>query len=151
MSASLRLNYTINPDLTIQYYGQPFISRGRYNNFNYITNPVANDLYDRFKLFSDDQITFDQDNESYLVNETPNDGITDYEFEDPNFSFVQFRSNLVLRWEYIPGSEVFLVWSQGLNGDGDPKDHLFRSLDNQIIGQKKDNIFLIKATYRFML
>ena len=151
LSASLRLNYTINPDLTIQYYGQPFISRGRYNNFNYITNPVANDLYDRFKLFSDDQITFDQDNESYLVNETPNDGITDYEFEDPNFSFVQFRSNLVLRWEYIPGSEVFLVWSQGLNGDGDPKDHLFRSLDNQIIGQKKDNIFLIKATYRFML
>ncbi|MDX5586633.1 MAG: hypothetical protein QNK20_17230, partial [Aureibaculum sp.] len=78
-------------------------------------------------------------------------GVTDYEIEKPDFSFVQFRSNLVVRWEYIPGSEVFFVWSQGITGDGDPRDPLFDSLDNQILGREKENIFLIKATYRFML
>ena len=149
-SASFRLNYTINPNLTIQYYGQPFISRGRYTNFNYITNPVADDLYDRFQLFNGDQISFDDTNNLYLFDEDQN-GIIDYKIEKPDFSFVQFRSNLVVRWEYIPGSEIFFVWSQGIAGDGDPRDPLFDSLDNQILGQEKENIFLIKATYRFML
>ena len=32
---------------------------------------------------------------------------------NPDFSIVQFNSNLVVRWEYVPGSELFLVWSQG--------------------------------------
>jgi len=152
LSAAIRLNYTINPNLTIQYYGQPFISRGTYKNFNYITNPIADDLYDRFQLFNNNQISFDEDSDLYLVNEDEDiNGITDYEFENPNFSFVQFRSNLVVRWEYIPGSEVFLVWSQGNTGLQDSKNRLLRSLDNQIFGEKGENTFLIKATYRFML
>ncbi|MCF6347117.1 MAG: carbohydrate binding family 9 domain-containing protein [Flavobacteriaceae bacterium] len=148
LSASIRLNYTINPNLTIQYYGQPFISRGTYKNFNFITNPVADDLYDRFQLYDNNQISFNGSN--YLVDENT-DGTTDYEIRNPDFSFVQFRSNLVVRWEYIPGSEIFLVWSQGNTGSQDPKNHLFRSLDNQIFGEKADNTFLIKATYRFVL
>jgi len=172
LSTSIRLNYTINPNLTIQYYGQPFISRGTYKNFNYITNdsrtnPIADNLYDRFILFKNNEISFtnnpialDTDNDGeldfdfpdggYLVDEDNND-IADYAFENPDFSFVQFRSNLVIRWEYIPGSEVFLVWSQGNVGTQDPKRHLFRSLDKQIFGEKGENTFLIKATYRFML
>jgi len=150
LSASLRLNYTINPNLTIQYYGQPFISKGIYNNFNFITNPIADNLYDRFHVYNDNQISFENTSNQYQIDEDEN-GISDYEIEKPDFSFVQFRSNLVVRWEYIPGSEVFFVWSQGVAGDGNPTEHLFRSLDNQIIGQKKENIFLIKATYRFML
>lgn len=79
------------------------------------------------------------------------DGIVDYEIENPDFSFVQFRSNLVLRWEYIPGSEIFLVWSQGVLGSANPYETLGNNLDAQIFGQKKDNTFLIKATYRFVL
>ena len=150
LSASIRLNYTINPNLTIQYYGQPFISRGTYTNFNFITNPIANDLYDRFHLFNDNQISFDETNDSYLVDENTN-GVTDYEISNPDFSFVQFRSNLVMRWEYIPGSEIFLVWSQGNTGLQNPKKRLFRSLDNQIFGEKGENTFLIKVTYRFLL
>lgn len=155
LSAAIRLNYTINPNLTIQYYGQPFISRGRYKNFKFVsndglTNPIADDLYDRFALFADNQISLDEENEIYSIDENT-DGINDYSFDKPDFAFVQFRSNLVLRWEYVPGSELYFVWSQGVTGSGNPNDDLFRNLDNQIIGQEKDNIFLIKATYRFML
>ncbi|WP_299312365.1 DUF5916 domain-containing protein [uncultured Aquimarina sp.] len=147
LSASIRLNYNINPNLTIQYYGQPFISRGTYKDFNYVNNPVASDLNERVTLYDNSQISFADD--IYSVDE--DGGGVDYTFDNPDFSFVQFRSNLVLRWEYIPGSEIFLVWSQGVTGLGDPGDHLFRSLDNQIFGQQPDNTFLIKATYRFVL
>jgi len=150
LSASFRLNYTINPDLTIQYYAQPFISRGRYSNFKYITNPVANNFNDRFQLYNDNQISFDNNNGVYLVDEDL-DGNADYEIGNPDFSFVQFRSNLVVRWEYIPGSEIYLVWSQGLTGLADPESNLFKGLETQILDQKPENIFLLKMTYRFVL
>jgi len=48
LSMSFRLNYTINPNLTIQYWGQPFISRGRYSNFKHVNNATAKRFEDRF-------------------------------------------------------------------------------------------------------
>jgi hypothetical protein len=54
-----------------------------------------------------------------------------------------------MRWEYIPGSELFLVWSQGATGFANPMDRLGYSLRDQILNQKLENTFLIKATYRF--
>jgi len=146
-SAPIRINYTINPNLTIQYYAEPFVSRGTYSNFNHITNPVADDLYDRFDLYDNDQISLTDD--VYNIDENK-DGNTDYSFDKPDFAFVQYNSNLVVRWEYIPGSEVFLVWSQGIRGFGDPEDGLFESIDKEIIQQKPNNTFLIKATFRYV-
>ena len=150
LSMSLRVNYTINPNLTIQYWGQPFVSRGRYLNFKAIIDPQASNFDDRFMQYDNTQLSFDEVNNTYSIDEGPN-GTANFSFDNPDFSFVEFRSNLVVRWEYIPGSEVFLVWSQGVTGLGDPANGLFDNLDNQIIGQEKDNTFLIKATYRFRL
>ena len=147
---SLRLNYTISPTISIQYYGSPFISRGRYKNFKYITNSLADKFTDRYQSYASNQISYDGNSDSYLVDEN-RDNTTDYTIGNPNFSFIQFQSNLVARWEYIPGSEVFLVWSQGLTGSGDPSADLLPSLKDNIIGQTSHNIFLVKATYRFML
>jgi len=149
-SASIRFNYSINPNLSIQYYGQPFISRGTYTDFNYVNDPIAEDLVNRVSMYSLNQITRIDSGDSYLVDENI-DGLVDYEIQNPDFSFVQFRSNLVLRWEYIPGSEIFLVWSQGVVGSGNPYETLGSNLDGQILGQKKDNTLLLKATYRFIL
>ncbi len=150
LMASVRLNYNINPNMTIQYYCQPFISRGRYKNFGHVVHPTAANYKDRLSLYGASQIAFDSTNDVFNVDENT-DGTVDYSFSNPDFSEVQFRSNLVLRWEYIPGSEIFLVWSQGINGLANTKDNLWRGLDTQILGQQPDNIFLIKATYRFLL
>lgn len=149
LSLSLRLNYTINPNLSIQYWGQPYISRGRYTNFKFITNPIAKQFEDRFSLYKSNQIAFADD--VYTVDEDL-DNLPDFSFDNPDFSFIQFRSNLVVRWEYIPGSEIFLVWSQDISQSGNPQEQLFGSLKDNIFGdQKPQNIFLLKATYRFVL
>lgn len=148
LSMSVRLNYTINPNLTIQYWGQPFISRGRYSNFKHITDPIAKTFEDRFIQYTAQQISLTDGD--YAIDEDL-DGVTDFSFSDPDFSFVQFRSNLVIRWEYIPGSEIFLVWSQDVSRSGDPTEGLLSSLGDNIFGQKPQNIFLLKATYRFVL
>nr|WP_298994483.1 DUF5916 domain-containing protein [uncultured Allomuricauda sp.] len=148
LSMSFRFNYTINPNLTIQYWGQPFISRGRYSNFKHVTDATAQRFENRFLAYSDNEVTLEDG--TYSVDENLT-GVTDFSFDDPDFSFVQFRSNLVIRWEYIPGSEIFLVWSQDISQDGDPSQGLLDGLSDNIFGQQPQNIFLLKATYRFVL
>ncbi|QNM85249.1 carbohydrate binding family 9 domain-containing protein [Polaribacter pectinis] len=146
-STTLRVNYSINPNMSIQFYGQPFIARGRYSNFNYVNNAVSKDLYSRVSWYNNNQIL--ENNGNYNVDENI-DGVTDYTFGKPDFSYVQFRTNLVARWEYIPGSELFFVWARGGAGSGDPNNSLTRSFRNQILDKPLENTFLIKATYRFV-
>ena len=148
LTASVRLDYTINPNLSIQYYGQPFISRGRYKDFKYVTNPVAERLTERFQLYDSNQINLSGND--FQVDEN-RDGTMDYSFSNPDFSYVQFNSNLVLRWEYIPGSELFLVWSQGVKSSVSSSDGLFEGFETGILDERPQNIFLLKATYRFIL
>ena len=151
-STTLRLNYSLNPNFSVQFYGQPFISRGRYSNFNFVTNPTASSFSDRVNLFDDNQISFGLDtngNEAFLVDENL-DTVTDYSFEKPDFSFVQLQTNLVVRWEYIPGSELFFVWSRGSAGSQDFNDSLSDSVNNQVFDIPANDTFLIKATYRFV-
>jgi hypothetical protein len=144
-----RLNYNITPDLTLQYYGQPYITRPLYTNFGYVSDPLAKKYDDRFHVFTPNQISFN--NDEYFIDET-GDGIADYSFSNPDFNFVQFRSNFVVRWEYRAGSELYLVWSQGNTPDafGDVDTPLTQSLLDNAFAEQARNIFLIKLTYRFL-
>lgn len=149
LSVSLRLNYTINANLSIQYYGQPFITQGKYNGFNYVSRPLSENQRDQLHFYEQNQISFNETNNQYLIDEDKN-GTIDYNFNNPDFSFAQFRSNLVMRFEYIPGSEIFLVWSQGLTNEITPERGLIESYKAQILDKELENTFLIKATYRFV-
>ena len=144
-----RLSYNITPDLTLQYYGQPFITRPLYNNFAYVADPLAKRYDDRFYVFTSSQIRYH--NDEYQVDEQ-GDGVMDYSFSRPDFNFVQFRSNLVTRWEYKPGSELYLVWSQGNTPEAATDLHspLSTSLFDYAFADQSRNSFLIKWTYRFL-
>ena len=149
LSLSTRFNYSLTPNLTIQYWGQPFVSRGNYTDFKYITDPLAKAYTDRFQLYATDQISQVEGEGTYYVDEN-GDQITDYSFSNPDFNFLQFRSNLVLRWEYTPGSEIFLVWTQSTTSTTDPEKGIFSSLTDDLFSEKINNIFLMKFTYRFL-
>ncbi len=146
---TLRLNYNITPELTVQYYGQPFITRPKYKDFGYVVDPLGKDYDKRFHRYTAQEISFNED--EYNVDENA-DGQVDYVFEKPDFNFVQFRSNLVVRWEYKAGSELYLVWSQGNTPDAfnDLDRNLATSLFDNLFDQKGRNIFLVKMTYRFL-
>ena len=138
----MRATYMLTPNLSIQYYGQPFGTAGKYSKFKSITNASASEYGGRFVTLSP---TLGADR--YWVDEN-SDAVSDYSFGRPDFNFGQFRSNMVMRWEYIPGSTFFLVWTRERNGafyDNDP-EHSNYSFD---FDQKGHNIFLLKFTYRF--
>ena len=152
LSTTLRLNYSLNPNFSVQFYGQPFISRGRYSDFNFVENATASSFNDRVSLYNKDQISFDIDGngtEAFFVDEDLNNTV-DYSFTKPDFSFVQLQTNLVVRWEYIPGSELFFVWARGSNGSQDVNNSLTDSVRNQVFDVPANDTFLIKATYRFV-
>lgn len=147
-SLQLRIDYSITPDLSIQYYGRPFIAKGKYYDFKKITSPRADKFNDRFSIFPTSQISYSVDDDAFLVDENL-DGVTDYSFGNPNFNFRDFQSNLVLRWEYRPGSTLFLVWTQGRQFfDNDYSTNLNNSLSD-LFDQHPHNIFLVKLSYRF--
>ena len=149
LSVTLRATYSLTPNLTIQYYGQPFIATGQYREFNRVSDdPTARTFDERFVLFSPAQLARREDAD-YLVDED-GDGTTDYQFSDPDFNVMQFRSNLVARWEYLPNSEIFLVWSQGITTTGDPAQDVLSSLRDDLLGGEIRNTFLVKATYRWV-
>ena len=152
-STSLRVNYSLTPNLSFQYWGQPFISKGNYSDFKYITDPINRNFEERYKLYDDDQISYSEEEEQFFIDEGKDgydeDQHGDYKFGQPDFNFMEFRSNMVIRWEYKPGSEFFLVWTQSTGNNGDPQNDLFPSLRDDLFRNRADNIFLAKLTYRF--
>ena len=147
---TLRLNWSITPDLSIQYYGQPFISAGKYRAFKRITEARAQRLEGRYSLYGESELFFDASANAYAVDEN-GDGAADYGFSNPNFNFRQFRSNLVIRWEYRPGSALYLVWSQGRTGFGSGGDFMLREDFRSLFDVHPRNVFLIKFSYCFQL
>lgn len=149
-SLTLRLNLSLSPELTIQYYGQPFISTGKYSGFKIITDPGAADWRHMFRPLGGNDIRFDGPSESYRVDEN-GDGLADFEFDRPDFRTLQFRSNLVLRWEYRPGSILYLVWSQGRTGFSPDADLGLGQGLADLFHLQPRNVFLVKFSYWFTL
>jgi hypothetical protein len=132
LAATFRVDYTITPELTIQYYGSPFASVGRYAEFKQVSNPLAGAYEDRFIRLSPGAAA----------------GLG---VGNPDFSFSQFRSNLVIRWEFRPGSNLYAVWSQERTGFDMPGEPAVETAMRGLGKRAPENVFLVKGSYWFSL
>lgn len=147
LQLNFRINYSVTPDLSFQYWGQPFFFSGDYHEYKKVVNAGSTDYYSQFHNYTSDEISFDVDNDEYSVDDNGN-GNVDYTFNNPDFGFYEFRSNFVVRWEYIPGSTAFFVWSQGRNGDVGSGDFYLSDHLTNLVQAKPSNVFLLKLSYR---
>jgi hypothetical protein len=151
ISTSFRVNLNLSPNLTFQYWGQPFVATGKYYDHKFIIQPMSDSYHSRFWTYSLSQISYD--GSQYNVDENV-DGKTDYTIGKSDFNVKQFLSNLVVRWEYSPGSTVFLVWSQTRSYYTDSGQMDFFNNVGDLFNRGKNvphNVFLIKFSYRFGL
>jgi hypothetical protein len=149
-SLTLRLNYYLTPDLSIQYYGQPFISAGDYKDFKQVTCSKAKNYKNRYNLIDGGKIRVNPETGDINVDEDLN-GVRDYWIENPDFNIQEFHSNLVLRWEYKSGSTFYLVWTHGRSQTIiNRRFNLFQDLDS-LFEMYPDNIFLVKVNHWFSL
>ncbi|MGC9470912.1 MAG: DUF5916 domain-containing protein [Bacteroidales bacterium] len=146
-SMSLRVNYSILPDLSVQYWGQPFSGDIRFSEFKIITDPKAPEYSGRFHVYEEGTEISYADGDYYVDN-----GEYSFDFSNPDFKSNEWLSNLVVRWEFLPGSTAYLVWSQTRNYMGGPGSFsLGENLDQLFTNEKADNIFMIKFSYRIGL
>lgn len=144
LGATFRIDYNITPELSLQYYGSPFASIGKYSALKEVTNPRAEIYSDRFSL-----LNTQFSNNAYQV--AAGNGNPAYSISNPDFTFNQFRSNLVFRWEYRPGSHIFLVWGNERTGwKNESKVPVSKAL-SQLSNVLPNNIFLVKLNYWFSL
>jgi len=145
-SFTLRINLSLTPDLTVQFYGSPFIGTGRYTDFKRGTDTLARRYAARFHAFDASEIAYRPDANAYDVSEA---GGPSYSFANPDFSFRQFRSNLVVRWEYRPGSSAYVVWSHGRTDSRDDWEQSFGRNWDSLWSTRPQNVFLVKLSYWF--
>jgi hypothetical protein len=140
IAAALRANYSFTPDLNLELYAEPFASSGRYFEIGELAAPRTNDLL----VYGEDvgTITRDEDGDYDVTI-----GGESFSFDNPDFDVLSFRSNLVLRWEWSPGSTLFLVWQQNRSED-DTQGELVSPGDLlDAFTADGDNIFAVKFTY----
>ena len=125
---TFRVDYTASPTLTLQLYANPFVSKGTYSDVREVVNARAASYADRFAPYGDPAVT-------------ANPG---------SFNYKAFNSSTVLRWEYHPGSSLYLVWTQGRQ-DYEPLEGS-RALTGDIdrlFQVHPANTFLIKVAHWF--
>ncbi len=143
---SLRINVSFTPELSLQYYAQPYIFAGKFNNYKRITNPQTVELSGRYHQFSSDEISYNESWNAYMIDEN-HDGVDDYGFYKPDFHFLQFKSNMVFRWEYKTGSSLYLVWSQGRTNLEENGENLLGQYVVDLWNTHPRNDFMLKISY----
>jgi hypothetical protein len=146
-NVTFRVNLAITPDLTVTYYGSPFIASSRFTDLRKATDTLAPAYEDRFHRFGPDEIAYSNVANAYVIKEA--DGGPLYTLPNPDFAVRQFQSNLVLRWEYKPGSALYVVWQQGRNGGEHYWNDSFHQNWNALWNTPADNVFLVKFSYWF--
>ncbi len=143
LAITFRIDYNLTPELSVQYYGSPFASVGRYSDFKVVRAPQAADYTDRFQVL-DAQLN----GGVYQVAPVTTPA---FSFADPDFAFGQFRSNLVLRWEYLPGSQIYFVWSHDRTTFEQPGAGSVGGAIGNLRDASPGSIFLVKMSYWFAL
>ena len=121
VSLTARLNYTVTPTLSVQLYAQPFVSAGDYSEFKELVDGRSRDYDGRYAP-------------------------TGY-FGNPDFNYRSFRTTNVVRWEYRPGSTLFVVWQQGREDQLARGTFDFRNDVSSVFGAPARNVFLVKWAY----
>jgi len=142
-SITFRGELFITPEMSIQYYGSPYFSVGSYSAFKRVDQGRERDLDARFEELD---VTYDAGNNSYDFDYNANS----WSFDNPDFSFSQFRSNLVFRWEYKLGSTLYLVWSHDRSG-WDGNYNPVSDIAGDLFGIKGNNIFMFKLNFWFSI
>ena len=105
ISAKLRLNYTFSPNLTLEGYAEPFVASGQYGRIGELSAPRSRQL----REYGTDGTTMTIDS---VGKRTITDGASSFTLSNRDFHVLSFRSNVVMRWEWTPGSTLFVVWQQ---------------------------------------
>lgn len=140
-SAGFRINWTFTPELSLQLFAQPLFSVGDYYNYRELAEPKSYS----FTGYGDENLELEDD--TYYFDPDGDGPAEQFSWDNPDFNIKSIRGNAVLRWEYLPGSTFYFVWTQSrFNFSYDP-DFNFNNYSHKLLDLRADNIFMLKMTY----
>jgi hypothetical protein len=131
VSLTTRGTYTFTSRLTFQWYGQLFAARGRYDHFREIETTGPHPFIRRSAL-----------RPSAFNGDSDGDGDGDQDFQRANLNL-----NAVLRWEFLPGSVFYAVYTRAQAAPSDPAGALPRLTLNRLRRGETEDVFLLKLSY----
>jgi len=140
-STSLRINYAISPDFTFESYFAPYFTNGKYLSFGEALNRKNYAL----KVYGKYAGTSIEENENYYKIADGND---EFNIGKQDFYFKSFRSSVVIRWEFLPGSQLYLVW-QVNDSRYDKYQKIMLEDFSDLLGRKARHSFMMKISYWF--
>ena len=157
VSMNTRVNISFTTNLTFELFLQPLIASGDYIAFSEFAQPRASRRlqYGRDIGTVTESVVSNPDGSTtkfYLIDPdssgTTNGPAPQFTIQDPNFTLRSLRGNAVLRWEYRPGSTLFVVWTRDGSSTVNDGTIDFREDARAMVNTPATNIFLIKVNYR---
>jgi hypothetical protein len=149
VAMNTRLNTTFTPDLTLELFAQPFLASGRYSNFKEFVGTRT----DRMRVFGRDVGTVTPTVgpgghvDAYRIDPDGAGPAAAITLDNPDFNIRSLRGTAVMRWEYRPGSTLFLVWTQERSGSDGYGNFDFGRDRAALFRDRPTNVFQVKATY----
>jgi hypothetical protein len=143
---TLRAEFFVTPELSLQYYGSPYASIGKFSKIYKVADSQAKDPSDRYS-----ELVYQSSGPEHQYYRENDPAQTIWAISHPDFSFREFRSNFVLRWEYKPGSIFFFVWSHNRSSfENQYNSSVLKSIGD--IGDAPgNNALTVKCSYWFSL
>jgi hypothetical protein len=150
VAGEFRMDCSLTPSLSIQLYVQPLVSSGKYTRYRELARPNSYDFF-----------TYGVDGGSTLVTDSLSGDITadpdgagpaaPIAIGHPDFTYSTVRGNMVLRWEYLPGSTMYLVWTQERTGPDTGGEFNLKPTLNELARTPANNVFMVKVSHHFEL
>ncbi|MGM0588888.1 MAG: DUF5916 domain-containing protein [Bacteroidota bacterium] len=144
-STALRMDWTFTPDISLQTYIRPYISSGAYSDYKEFTTPGKS----RFSRYGQDRGTLSYENGIYIVDPDNEGPANEFTFQDRDFNYRTIQSNLVFRWEYKPGSILYLVWQHDRNSFEQTGNFSVVHDTSELIAAQPTNVLMVKLSYWF--
>ena len=149
LSLDTRISVTFTPNATLELYAQPFIASGNYFNYKEFDAPrqTHKSIYgvDRGTIVALRDGTGNAI--SYTIDPDGAGPAAPFAIGNPNFNVRSLRGNAVFRYEYRPGSTLYLVWTQERSDHADVGNFDFDRDKTALFTSHPDNIFLVKFSY----
>ena len=139
LSSQVRVSYTFKPDVTLDVYAEPFAASGRYDAFGELERTGSQWL----RIYGTNGTAVQRAPDGRTL---VSDGAAAFTFTKRDFNIRSFRSNMVLRWEWRPGSTLFVVWQQDRNVDDGTGDHVGAGDLFSSLSAPGNNTFVVKTT-----
>ena len=145
VAVPLRANLVLSPKLSLQLYTQALLSAGHYRAIEELAAPRTY----HFPAYGADvgTITYDPAGSAYLIDPDGAGPAASFRLADPNFNFKSLRVNAVGRWEFRPGSSLYVVWTQRRQDQGYPGDFSFGRDAARLFRARPDDVFLVKVAW----